>query len=388
MERLIPIRGKIRHYRWGGQQFISDLTGMPNPDGKPCAEYWLGSHPSDPAEIVGGRFKGHSLLDVQRVCPEAGLHFLLKVLDVREMLSIQVHPVKAQAQEGYAREEALGIPLMAPERNYKDTEEKAELMVALSEFWLLHGIKNEEAIRATLEREVFLKPLREVFETGGIAAAFALALDAQDERVRHMQEAVRLRCWEYQGEFCKDRIEFWIQRWVRDNPDTLGGILTLYLMNLVKLEPGEGIYQPPGLLHAYLEGQNIELMGNSDNVLRAGLTSKYIDTAELLKVCTLESSQPADFRIREDPLSDDEVVFSTPFEDFELSRLSLAASDMVDWMAQAVQVLFCLEGEVRLQVAEQILDLRMGDAVLVLPGAQVHASASVSSVVYKAANKY
>ena len=159
--KIFKIKGCIQHYAWGGNTFIPELLGIANPNLEPCAEYWLGAHPSASAQILDSE-DAKTLIELITKDPSetlgeaifnqfGELPYLLKVLDVKQMLSIQVHPTKQEAALGFDREEAAGIPINAANRNYKDRNHKPEVMVALSDFWLLHGFKERDLLEKTLE---------------------------------------------------------------------------------------------------------------------------------------------------------------------------------------------------------------------------------------------
>jgi len=370
MTDIVKIQGKIQHYQWGGTAFIPKLINQPNPQNQPCAEYWLGTHPCAPATLCDAGFSEGSPESARLLSeylsreklPE--LQFLLKVLDVRDMLSIQVHPTKEQARQGYARENAAKIALDARDRNYKDESDKPELAVALSDFWLLHGLRQESDIIAQLSEMAYLAPLHEVIAAQGLRAGFSFALQRDSVEVVEMHEAL---CDDVlAGRWEKHQIQFWMQRWLHDNPDERLGLLTLFFLNLVRLRQGEAIFQPAGLLHAYLEGQTIELMANSDNVLRAGLTPKHIDVPELMAVCQFVSSAPGDFIIRPKNRSHGEVVFPTPFDAFELSRQQLDAGQKGIWESTCSEVVLCTAGSARFhQPSGSILALSKGETVFI-----------------------
>ncbi|MBA2746169.1 MAG: mannose-6-phosphate isomerase, class I, partial [Flavisolibacter sp.] len=169
MKPFFKLRGVVQHYAWGGYQFLPLVLGMNNPSGKPFAEYWLGAHPIHPSLIEGEKdlfsFLGEKpLLNSEKtISKDERFPFLLKVLDVRQMLSIQVHPDKKGAIKGFEKETAKGISIQAPERNYKDRNHKPELMVALGDFYLLHGFKNEEGIRNIFQKVPELSILEQPF---------------------------------------------------------------------------------------------------------------------------------------------------------------------------------------------------------------------------------
>lgn len=365
----VRIEGQIQAYQWGGREFLPTLLGVANEDAQPKAEYWLGAHPSACARAIDGRTPIDELLTAHGAPP---LQFLLKVLDVKDMLSIQAHPDKTQAQEGFARENALGIPMDAKHRNYKDASDKPELMVALSDFWLLHGFRPPGEIAQLLAAHTCLAPLEHCLQTRGLADAFAFALDFSNKDIQNVQHALARELQASTANFAKDTSEFWIQRWLRTNPQVENGILTLFFLNLLKLDPGMAIYQPAGLLHAYLEGQNIELMANSDNVLRAGLTPKHIDGAELLRTCLITPSHPQDFVITPEKLPSGEIRFATPFTDFELTEVSPAPGEAIRWPTTTPEIVFCYQGAATLSTADDSrLTLKRGESVLLLPGHEI-----------------
>jgi mannose-6-phosphate isomerase len=364
--QAVRIDGRVQAYQWGGREFLPSLLGVTNKDALPQAEYWLGAHPSACASTLSEQIPVDQFL-AERGAPP--LQFLLKILDVHDMLSIQAHPNKAQAQEGFARENALGIPLDAKNRNYKDTSDKPELMVALSEFWLLHGFRPPVEIATLLATHDCLAPLRNAVMHRSLETAFAFALDFSSIEVQAMQHALATELRTRQVVFAKDAPQFWIRRWLQQNPQMENGILTLFFLNLLKLEPGKAIYQPAGLLHAYLEGQNVELMANSDNVLRAGLTPKHIDVAELLRTCTIAPSDPQDFVISPRTLPTGETRFVTPFTEFELAELSASSAERITWQVDAPEILFCYQGAATVRAdSGDPLEIKQGDSLLLLPG--------------------
>lgn len=361
MTDIVKIQGKVQHYQWGGVAYIPQLINQPNPEQQPCAEYWLGTHPSAPAVVDGS---GQLLSNYLQQQKQPGLQFLLKVLDVRDMLSIQVHPTPEQAKQGFARENAAGIALDARNRNYKDESDKPELAVALSEFWLLHGFRSTEAITEQLATIDYLKPLLNVLSDKGLEAAFGYALQRSSTEIVAMHDALYRDV--INGTWEKHQIQFWMQRWLTDNPNACAGLLTLFFLNLVKLKQGQAIFQPAGLLHAYLEGQNIELMANSDNVLRAGLTPKHIDVPELMSVCQFVSSAPEDYIIHPVSRNNGELVFPTPFDAFELSRMQLGAGETCHWATTCSELVLCIDGVAKLKQSDgKIVVLHKGDTAYV-----------------------
>lgn len=374
MQPMYKLEGVVQHYSWGGTQFIPELIGKENNDSKSFAEYWLGAHPASPAQLLNG--KATSLFEAIQSSPieflgenvEAqfgSLPYLFKILDVSQMLSIQVHPSIESAIKGYEEEDLKGIPLKAPNRNYKDKNHKPELMAALSDFWLLHGFKPEEEIRqifATVPALSFLQP---EFEKGGYKALYEKVMTMPQEEVDNVLAPLMQKIVPHyeKGELEKKSEHFWAARAVLTfckNGHYDRGIFSIYFFNLLHLKKGEGIYQPAGLPHAYLEGQNVEVMANSDSVLRAGLTDKHIDVPELMKHVKFEPTMPNIIPAKEDK----EQVYTTPAAEFELTKFSL--NDTAFLKTESATIFFVYEGQVDVRLAENKLQLNRGEAGVVL----------------------
>ena len=281
------LEGKVQHYEWGGHVFIPSLLGRSGKARKPHAEYWLGAHPKAPAMVRTNR----GWTPLTEIAPD--LPYLLKVLDAREMLSIQAHPSLARARRGFAAENAAGIPRSADARNYKDANHKPEVHVALTPFWMLNGFRPWPQIQDLLARAPELHPLRRAKSLKALVRR-VLTMPAPGEMLAPLLDRLRK-----QGAAGKEVPEYWVLRAANAFPNAANdrGLFFIFMLNLVVLKPGEGTYQPPGVLHAYLEGSTVELMANSDNVLRAGLTTKHVDTAELAPTIS-ESGFPPSSRAR------------------------------------------------------------------------------------------
>jgi mannose-6-phosphate isomerase len=287
-------------YAWGSTTAIAELQGRAA-SGKPEAELWMGAHPGAPSKLPeeGGR----SLADLIAEKPletlgarvsqryENRLPFLFKVLAAGEPLSLQAHPSKQQAEEGFAREEALGIPRNAPHRNYKDDNHKPELICALTEFRALCGFR-PLAEFAELVSELEVRELTSFVRKHdgnllGLEGTFtALFRAPKDGQVRLVDST--LAALAHQWENSSFAHSHACARDLADKyPGDIGVVLSL-MLNHVTLQPGQALYLPAGNLHAYLHGTGLELMANSDNVLRGGLTPKHVDVPELTKVLAFE----------------------------------------------------------------------------------------------------
>jgi mannose-6-phosphate isomerase len=373
MHSLYKLRGVVQHYSWGGSAFIPQLIGQENREQKPFAEYWLGAHPNAPATLENE--EPTSLLAAINNSPEAvlgkqvaqdfgTLPYLFKILDVRQMLSIQVHPSIESAVKGYQEENEKGIPLTAPHRNYKDQNHKPELMAALGDFWLLHGFKDKESIRKVFETVPELSCLESEFDANGYKGLYEKVMTMPQEEVdKILNPLLQKIVPQYEaGSLPKSSEHFWAARAVKTfckDAHYDRGIFSIYFFNLLHLKEGEGIYQPAGLPHAYLEGQNVEVMANSDNVLRAGLTDKHIDVPELMKHVTFEATIPAIIPAR----ADKEQVYATPAAEFELTKFAL--SDAAFFVAESATIVFVTGGKIRVSTEEKELVLRRGEAALV-----------------------
>jgi mannose-6-phosphate isomerase len=333
---VFRLTGKTQHYQWGGYDYIPQLLGIGNSEHRPFAEYWLGAHNNAPAQASDGK----NLPDIIRENPGylgqqtrqvfGRLPYLLKILDVKDMLSIQVHPNKQAAVAAFAAENKTGLPLNAPDRNYKDDNHKPELMMALSDFWLLHGFQPADRLRATLHAVPELRFLLPVFEKGSYKALYEAVMTMDQSTVNTTLQPLLNRIIPLYNahQLDKNGPDFWAARAAltfNEGSHIDRGIFSVYLFNTVYMKPGEAIFQDAGILHAYLEGQNVEIMANSDNVLRGGLTPKHIDVPELMKHVVFEPTVP--HIIHGKPVSSTEQVFTTPAPDFELSRIRLKAGD-------------------------------------------------------------
>jgi len=321
----------VRPYAWGSRTAIADLLGKPVPAPHPQAELWLGAHPGDPSRV-----SDRSLVDVLAADPagqlgssvaarwDGRLPFLLKVLAAEEPLSLQAHPSAEQAAEGYAREESRGIARDAGNRNYPDPTPKPELLCAITEFHALAGFRDPyrtvELLRAVSTQGLapYVDLLAGEPNRDGLRALFTtwitlpqpaiddLVPELLDECVVHVKE---------KGPFeleCRTLLE------LGESYPGDAGVLAAALLNRLVLAPGEAIFLPAGNLHSYLRGTGVEVLANSDNVLRGGLTPKHVDVPELLRVLDFGYG---DMAVTTGSATGARHVYRTPTPEFELSRL-------------------------------------------------------------------
>ena len=281
MPKLFSLKGKIQNYAWGGTQYIPNLLNKQASNEK-CAEYWLGAHINAPSTIQ--TLKGEEqlnryissnpteILGSKVYNKFKALPFLFKVLDVFEMLSIQVHPTKIEAEKGFKHENELGIPLSAAHRNYKDDNHKPEIMVALSEFWLLHGFLPKAALKKRISSIPEFSSFISVFNEDDYYSLYKYVMEQSVEETNTLLQPLvdRIVPLFLKGELEKSSPDYWAAKSVVALGETSNfdkGIYSIYFFNIVKAEKGEAVFQDAGIPHAYLEGQNMELMANSDNVL-------------------------------------------------------------------------------------------------------------------------
>lgn len=378
------MRNRVRPYAWGSRTAIAELLGEPSPAPHPQAELWIGAHPADSSVLLdpdtpaagpdagGSRSRsgrgddgGRPLVEVIAADPVgtmgepvhrrfgARLPFLLKVLAAAEPLSLQAHPSSAQAERGFALEEAAGIPLSSPQRNYRDRWHKPELICALTEFEALCGFREPSRtvhLLAALEvpaLDHYLGLLSGQPDEHGTRALFSslitippstlgpLLADVLAACVRRVQRGAQ-----FSDEFAAEyRTALALGERYPGDP----GVLASLLLNRITLQPGQALYLPGGNLHAYLAGVGIEIMANSDNVLRGGLTPKHVDVGELMKVLDFSpGDQPI---LHGDPGAPGEWVYRTPAPEFRLSRIE-PGPDRLEITHAGPQVLLVVDGTI------------------------------------------
>ncbi|MDD7940024.1 mannose-6-phosphate isomerase, class I [Actinomycetospora lutea] len=358
------LRGSVRTYAWGSRTHLAELLGGEVPSPHPQAELWLGAHRDEPSQLTGEHAR--SLTDALRDDPAGTLGpsrrqrwsdrlpYLLKVLAAEEPLSLQAHPSAEQAAAGYAREEAAGVPRTAADRNYPDPLPKPELLCALTEFHALAGFR-EPAETVRLLRALDVRALDHHTEllaaqpdADGLRALFTTWITLPQRAVDELVPALLDGCVAH----ARERGEFTTEaRTLLDLGERYpgdAGVLAALLLNRVALAPGQCLYQPAGSPHSYLAGAAVELMANSDNVLRCGLTPKHVDVPELLRVLDFSPGAPT-------LLSGEgagPVRRFSPSEFFSLARCAFdGAEDEADLGIEGPRIVITVEGAVRLRSA-------------------------------------
>jgi mannose-6-phosphate isomerase len=392
---VFALDGAERDYAWGSTTVLPQLLGR-EPDGRPLAEIWYGAHPDGPAYVpaLGTTVDAVIANDPARVLGAATaerfggqLPFLVKLLAAERPLSIQVHPDRARAAAGFAAEEARGVPRNAPGRNYRDANHKPELLCALSHFVALCGFRPVAQAIAVLDalppeagaalRDVRADLAGAAEPPAGLRAAFTrlLALGAAD--ARELTDRVVAACRPLVGRYAPanafgdgpDGAARVVVRCADAFPGDVGAVLSL-LLNPVVLWPGQAVYLAPGTVHAYLHGTGVEVMANSDNVLRCGLTSKHVDVDELLEITDFTELADPRERGHAGPYGQQ---FHPPVPEFEVCQLDLDArrepgqdaGEGALGLAGRPAVLVCTAGTARVSARGAAVDLAPGRAAFV-----------------------
>jgi len=371
------LKNPVRDYAWGSTTAIPELLGT-EPDGTPQAELWMGAHPDAPSRLATTSpgaaptpTDTRTLIDLIAADPTAALGheiaetlgprlpFLLKVLAVEEPLSLQAHPSREQARAGYAAEDRAGVPRDAPERTYGDDNHKPELLWALTPFDALCGFRPEGETLEFLHR-MDIPGLRSdvdelssgAVDLGDLVRRWLLLEAGECRAIVAEMASVCSDIAASGGAFVPEATT--IASLAELHPGD-GGVLVATLLNRVRLQPGEAVFLAAGNLHAYLHGTGVELMANSDNVLRGGLTKKHVDVDGLLAILDASPGPPALVRPVATPYGD---AFPVPVPDFELTVLRPDGVRAYDLQDGSPAVFLTVDGSVELSqgAAPQRLD--------------------------------
>ncbi|TDO51337.1 mannose-6-phosphate isomerase type 1 [Kribbella sp. VKM Ac-2527] len=358
------LRNTIRDYAWGSPTAIPELTGA-EPDGRPQAELWMGAHESAPSVLPSGQ----SLYDLVRTDPigtlgvetaerfQGRFPFLAKILAAAQPLSIQAHPSLEQAIDGYARDEAAGIPLDASDRNYRDAWPKPEILIALEPFEALVGFRPLNRTVALLDALAGegvavdgFEELTDLLRNGKLQDAFTHFMSTDRDSIRPLVAALGEACSRYaRAEFALE-VET-LEKLSTDFPDD-PGVLAALLLNRVRLDRFQAVYLPAGNVHAYLSGTGFEVMANSDNVLRGGLTRKHVDVPELVSVVDFE------------PLADPVLTarhetgqYETGCPYFAVRRVDLGVAPVTVADAVGPRIVACVDGTTTVGTADVVIGI-------------------------------
>jgi mannose-6-phosphate isomerase len=360
MRKISLLKNSIQEYDWGSKTAIPELLGQAGPAERPQAELWMGAHPKAPSQVYSNGL-WRSLLEVISENPEEvlgtkttqtfsnELPFLFKVLAAAKPLSIQAHPNKGQAKEGFIRENEMGIPLEAVTRNYRDDNHKPEIICALTPFWALNGFRQVREILRLLgeiqhpDLVEGLSFLRNHSSRQGLKKFFNHLMTMEKaKQSRVVQETVAFA----QRRTKEQPVWTWVAKLNEEYPGD-AGVLSPAFLNLVKLEPQQAMYLPAGELHGYLEGAAIELMANSDNVLRGGLTAKHIDVQELLSILNFSETELT--ILKPERVVSGEAIYPTEAAEFVLSIVEVSGrSPFMGALERSVEMMICTKGEARI----------------------------------------
>jgi mannose-6-phosphate isomerase len=397
LDRFYILKNPVQKYAWGSPSAIAELLGTRPDPNMPQAELWMGAHPKAPSlakvndawisleEIIAAhpvQILGKTAADkFQNKLP-----YLFKVLAAARPLSLQAHPSLSQAREGYRKENDMGLALDAPNRNYKDENHKPECICAMTPFWALNGFRKITEILALAKRigtrglDQSLGLLQNDPNSHGLKSFFYSLMTLSPELKKETADEVASKA---ELLAAQEPVFRWILQLAQEYPGDIG-ILSPLFLNLIQLQPGQAMFLPSGELHAYLEGVGIELMANSDNVLRGGLTPKHIDVQELLKVLNFEERQ---VQILEPNISENhEHFYSGDAEEFVLSSISVSPTGVYESAAnRSAEIMLCTSGAADITDSgnHESISLKKGTSI-VIPAAVQKYVVEGNAVLFKA----
>jgi len=368
---MYKLQNTVQHYDWGCPKSLSEHFAIKNPQNKPMAELWMGAHPSASSKIlVDGQWC--SLLEEINANPDHyigdklfnrynGLPFLFKVLASAQPLSIQVHPDLHTAREGFNRENELNIPMSSPFRNYKDANHKPELIYALTPFSAMNGFRPLAEIAALLSqidsglesvKHFVLSPSEDLL---GVIFNELLMLSGSEKcrEIENLNNSI-LKLHGSPWNEIKAIAEFWKED---------AGLFMPLLLNVIHLEPGQAMFLDSCTPHAYLKGLGLEVMANSDNVLRAGLTNKHIDVDELIKNVNFISQEKSEL-VAKFTGNDVERKYFIPVEDFSFSIINVEKEFRYDNKGFP-SIILCTEGELLVESSSVSINIERGDSLFI-----------------------
>lgn len=364
----------IKDYDWGTKTKLFELFNIANPNNQPQAEMWMGIHPSGVSTAIdshGKQIKLDQLITQNSVAilgdktqNEYGtLPYLFKVLSAQDPLSIQVHPELSKAKKGYEKENSLGIPVNSPNRNYKDPNHKPELIYALTPFWAMNGfrpIADIIQLFTQLDIDLIQPALDRLINNqtnDGLKTFFHYLLTLNDELKTVAISMLKTKIKHL------NTVPFNIINTIMVKYPNDVGLFMPLVLNVIKLEPGQAMFLKAQTPHAYIEGTGLEIMANSDNVLRAGLTSKHIDVDELFDNTTFDSiainhllTAPTRYK--------NKIDFPVPVNDFAFEIIHSNEQFQTEKTLSA-EILFCIEGKITLSTAADCFTIQAGESVFI-----------------------
>lgn len=395
---IFPIIGKIfsSPYNWGGRDLIPNTLGFTPEPGVPYAEYWIGAHKRAPSLVA---HTGKTLEEMISDEPEEilgakvakkfdkQLPYLFKLSEPKKMLSVQVHPNKEQAVIGFAEEEKSGIPATELRRTYKDPNSKTEMALAIGDFWLLHGLRPVHEMKALLNDIKEFEPLKAIFGDGDYKKLYKhILVDMSAQEINDMLGPLVKRIVPRfeAGELKRTSPDYWAAKGVEDFDMHEGaydrGLFSIYFLNLVHLKPSQAIFQDAGVLHAFLYGSIVEILQNSDNLARAGMTNKPIDIDGLMKFMTFAPHTP---HILDGRRVGDEVFYDVPAEEYLISKITLEDNKTYTQTSYSAEILMGLEGNAKIISQNQEYPLGKGDSVFVITDTDYEIKGTEHDIIYR-----
>ena len=396
LDKIIPLKNPVQEYAWGSKTALQSLLRDKSYAGKPVAEIWIGAHPIA-CSLVLEESQWIPLDKIINKKPEVvlgtsiarrfdgKLPFLFKIIAVESPLSVQVHPNLEQAKDGFSRENSQGISIDSPKRNFKDSNHKPELICPLTPFEALSGFRNATEVEALMDRlftspesEKIIKLKNLVLQRpveDNFRKLFTMSRTDQVELVKAVMRAAEI----HENE---NPAFSWLLKIGVDYPEDICVLAPIFL-NYIKLDPGQAMYIESGEVHSYLQGEAVELMANSDNVVRGGLTKKHVNVEDFLGIVKFSSGPPLILNAEKKGVS--EFLYPPLCDEFQLSVIRVQGELKYSGQRhRGVEIVVCMEGEARLKDLEnECLNLGKGDSVII-PAAVKGYTIAGNSIVYKA----
>lgn len=373
---IYKLNNVIQTYNWGSISSLHEMFNVDNPNHAPQAEMWMGAHPrgcskvDKTGELLSHMIDGNKadVLGDYTASRFGELPFLFKVLAAETPLSIQVHPNKRMSEMGFERENAMGIPLNATNRNYKDSNHKPELVYALTFYKAMNGFRPIADIIALFEEaeipslSIELSVLKANADSDYLKAFFTAIMSLEGERKEQaLNELYSAQTRPAKTVMGREALQY-SKEFKQYYPSDIGLFAPL-MLNTIELAPGEAMFLFAETPHAYVRGTGLEIMANSDNVLRAGLTAKHIDVPELINNTTFEPIKPEDFCLKPQ-LKEGKLSYSIPVDDFSFDVFTAENIGKMQYVRSA-EILFCIEGNVTVSSQENHVTLKAGESVFV-----------------------
>ncbi|OEF09771.1 mannose-6-phosphate isomerase, class I [Aliivibrio logei] len=382
---LFKLDNVIQNYAWGSQTSIQQLFGIENKAGEPQAEIWMGAHPNGcskieaTGELLSELIKKYPIETLGRYTHQrfGDLPYLFKVLAADKPLSVQVHPKLSDAKLGFEKENQQGIELGAFNRNYKDANHKPELVYALTFYRAMNGFRPiaemmsifEQANVSVLSEAV--AQLKGSPTSSGLQAFFTtvMSLTGKDktDALAQLIEGSDIKA---KTKVAREAFGM-VAEFSEEFSDDIG-LFSPLMLNVIELEPGEAMFLHAATPHAYVQGTGLEIMANSDNVLRAGLTPKHMDIEELISHTEFHSISFDDIRLH--PIKKErKQSYPIPVDDFGFEIIEVV-EESAEQYVRGAEILFCIEGEVIIESDDSVITLHAGQSVFVCNNADVYSS--------------